>query len=197
MVPPMDAAFGFEAVTPERWPALERLFGERGACGGCWCMWFRLPRAEYEAGKGEANRGRLRERVADAARPSPGIMALRGDVPAGWCAVAPRDEYVRLRTTRTMVGPDDLPVWSILCLFVTPAERGRGLSVDLIDAACRHAFEHGAPAVEAYPIVPRTDQVPPVFASQGILSAYLAAGFEVVGRPSATRAVVRRFAAGA
>jgi GNAT superfamily N-acetyltransferase len=95
-----------------------------------------------------------------------------------------------------MRGPDDLDVWAILCLFVSPEERRSGLSVQLIDAACRHAFEHGAPAVEAYPVVPRRDEVPAVFASQGILSAYRAAGFEVVGRPSETRAVVRRHAPG-
>ena len=32
-------------ATPQRWPDLERLFGPRGACAGCWCMWWRLPRA--------------------------------------------------------------------------------------------------------------------------------------------------------
>ncbi len=31
-------------LTPELWPALERLFGAHGACGGCWCMWWRVER---------------------------------------------------------------------------------------------------------------------------------------------------------
>ena len=26
------------------WPAIEELFGSNGACGGCWCMWWRVPR---------------------------------------------------------------------------------------------------------------------------------------------------------
>ena len=32
-------------LTPERWADLEELFGENGACGGCWCMWWRLKRS--------------------------------------------------------------------------------------------------------------------------------------------------------
>src|SRR5260370_35306861 len=46
----------FHPASPERWPHLERLFGERGACGGCWCMTWRLPRAEWERGKKTGNR---------------------------------------------------------------------------------------------------------------------------------------------
>jgi hypothetical protein len=29
-------------VTADLWPALEDLFGERGACNGCWCMYWRI-----------------------------------------------------------------------------------------------------------------------------------------------------------
>lgn len=77
-------------------------------------MWYRLPRKEYEAGKGGANRRALRSRT-----------------------------------------------------------------------------EEGAPAVEAYPVIPKKERVPPVFASQGLLSAYLKAGFREVERPSPARAIVR------
>ncbi len=187
-----DDEIRFLPATLDLWVELEGLFGARGACGGCWCMWFRLPRVEYETGKGDVNRDRLRARIADGNASPPGVLALRGGRAVGWCAVAPREEYRRLATTRTMRGPDDLDVWAILCLFVDAAERRRGLSAALIDAACRHAFAHGAPAVEAYPIVPKSAETPPVFASQGILAAYVAAGFDVVGRPSGARAVVRR-----
>jgi len=49
-----------ESAVAERWSDLERLFGARGACGGCWCMWYRLQRAEYERKKGAGNRAALR-----------------------------------------------------------------------------------------------------------------------------------------
>jgi hypothetical protein len=29
-------------LTPDLWPALEDLFGESGAVGGCWCMYWRI-----------------------------------------------------------------------------------------------------------------------------------------------------------
>ncbi|MCI0409351.1 MAG: N-acetyltransferase, partial [Acidobacteria bacterium] len=53
----------FLPATKERWADLEALFGERGACGGCWCMAWRLPRAQYQAGKGEKNRRALMKLV--------------------------------------------------------------------------------------------------------------------------------------
>ena len=46
----------FKPVTKELWTDLQALFGERGACGGCWCMLWRLTRKEFEARKGEGNR---------------------------------------------------------------------------------------------------------------------------------------------
>jgi len=46
----------FHPLTPERWRDLESLFGPRGACGGCWCMFWKLPRREFSRRKGEGNR---------------------------------------------------------------------------------------------------------------------------------------------
>jgi len=34
------------ALTPRLWPALAELFGANGACGGCWCMWWRIETGE-------------------------------------------------------------------------------------------------------------------------------------------------------
>lgn len=151
-------------------------------------MWFRLPRAEYEAGKGDVNRQRLRALV-EGSHPA-GILAYEGERPVGWCSIAPRSEFVRLRSSRTMKPADERALWSILCLFVDRSRRERGLSVELIRTAARWARDRGAPGVEAFPVIPRTNRVPPVFASQGLLSAYLQAGFREVQRPSPTRAVV-------
>ena len=176
-------------LTTERWRDFESLFGDRGACGGCWCMWFRLPRATYEARKGEPNRRGMRELV-EAGQPV-GVLGYLDATPVGWCSVAPRDQYQRLRTTRMMRSPDALPVWAILCLFVGRQWRNRGYATQLIRGAAAYAAQHGAPAVEAYPVVPLRGAIPPVFASQGLLASYLAAGFREVGRPSESRVVVR------
>jgi hypothetical protein len=37
-------------LTPDRWPALEDLFGARGAVNGCWCMYWRIGSAYRKRG---------------------------------------------------------------------------------------------------------------------------------------------------
>jgi hypothetical protein len=46
-----DLRLQFHPVTKKRWTDFETLFGERGACGGCWCMLWRLRRKEFESQK--------------------------------------------------------------------------------------------------------------------------------------------------
>src|SRR5688572_31149129 len=90
----------FQPLITDRWSDLEALFGERGGCGGCWCMTWRLPRAEYEAGKGAGNRAALEKLVR--AGPPPGILAYAQTGPIAWCAVAPRAEYDYLARSRVL-----------------------------------------------------------------------------------------------
>lgn len=66
----------------ERWPDLERLFGPRGAAGGCWCMWWRLSGRAFARQKGEGNRQALRALVE--AGEEPGLIAyMDGNRSAG------------------------------------------------------------------------------------------------------------------
>ena len=70
----------FHPLTPDRWPDLERLFGERGACGGCWCMWWRLKRSAFERQKGARNKKAFRELVRKV--DPPGLLAYVSGQPA-------------------------------------------------------------------------------------------------------------------
>jgi len=106
----------FHPATADRWRELEALFGPRGACGGCWCMWWRLPRAVYERQKGQPNKDALHALVA--AGDPPGLLAYADDAPIAWCAIAPRDAYPVLERSRTLKRVDDRPVWSVTCFFV-------------------------------------------------------------------------------
>src|SRR5512144_11194 len=81
-------------ATPSRWRDVERLFGPRGACAGCWCMWPRLTGAEFRRGRGAGNRRSLRRLVTEG--DTPGLIAYRGREPVGWCGIAPREAYRRL-----------------------------------------------------------------------------------------------------
>lgn len=180
----------FEPVTPDRWPDMEALFGPRGACAGCWCMWWRHTRAEHEAMKGEQNRQAMQTIVQSGE--APGILAYVDGEPGGWCSIAPREAFPSLDRSRTLKRVDDTPVWSITCLFVAKQHRRKGLMLRLIDAAVSHARERGATVVEAYPVVPKSDDMPPVFAWTGIASAFERCGFSEVARRSPTRPIMRK-----
>jgi GNAT superfamily N-acetyltransferase len=183
------AGIVFHPLTGGRWGDLERLFGERGACGGCWCMWARLPRAEFQAGVGAPNKRALRRLVA-AGKP-PGILAYVKGEPAGWCAVGPRAGFRRLEASRILKPVDERPVWSIVCLFIARPFRRRGLSVRLLEEAARFAASRGATLVEGYPTDARAKQAD-AFVWTGLASAFERAGFAEVARRSRTRPIMRR-----
>lgn len=178
----------FFPLTPNRWEDLEKLFGERGACGGCWCMTWRLSRSQYQAQKGRINRRSFRKIVE---KGPPGIIAYQDGEPVGWCAIAPRDDYPVLERSRVLKRIDAQPVWSITCLFVAKPLRRAGMSVALLKAAANYAREKGADIVEGYPVEPYTSNMPAAFAWTGTVSAFRKAGFEEVARRSRTRPIMR------
>ncbi|MFN0149283.1 MAG: GNAT family N-acetyltransferase [bacterium] len=183
-------ALTFAPATAARWADVERLFGARGACGGCWCMAWRLSRAKFDAGKGDANKRALRKLVMSAN--APGVLAYAGGEPVGWCAVAPRAIYPALERSRVLAPVDDAEVWSISCLFVAKSYRNRGVSSRLLRAAAEFAREQGARIVEGYPVETRAGRLPDPFVWTGIPAAFARAGFAEVLRRSPARPIMRR-----
>jgi len=181
----------FHSVTPSRWKDLENLFGERGACGGCWCMLWRLPRSKWQQQLGEKNRKALK-RIVDSGE-VPGILAYSDGQPIGWCAVAPRERFQLLERSRIMGKVDEKPVWSVVCFFVAKEFRQKGISVEMLKAAAQYAGKKGAKIVEGYPTEPKKDRMPDVFANTGLASAFRQAGFKEVLRRSETRPIMRYF----
>ncbi len=175
-------------LTPDRWHDFENLFGKNGACAGCWCMWWRSPRAQWLKQKGSGNKTAIRKIVKRGK--APGLLAYADGMPIGWCAVSPRENYPRLATARTLKPVDDQPVWSITCFFVARAFRRRGVTVELLKGAVDHARREGAKIVEGYPVEPKNDQ-PDVFVYTGLASAFRKAGFEEVARRSPSRPIMR------
>jgi len=123
----------------------------------------------------------------------PGVLAYAQTEPVGWCAVAPRAEYEYLARSRVLRPIDDQVVWSISCLLVARPYRRRGVSVQLLRAAVDIAGQAGAHIVEGYPVISRVGRMPDAFAWTGTLSAFRAAGFEEVGRGSASRPIMRAY----
>jgi GNAT superfamily N-acetyltransferase len=179
----------FHAATPSRWSAIEKLFGERGACGGCWCMAWRLRNKDWVAGKGAANKRAFKKIVTAGGRP--GVVGYFGREPIAWCAIAPRAEFLRLESSRVLKPVDDRPVWSITCLFVLKPYRRQGVSVSLLDAAVDYARRRGAEIVEGYPIEPTMERTPDPFIWLGVPSAFRRAGFKKVAQRSPTRPIMR------
>jgi GNAT superfamily N-acetyltransferase len=177
-------------LTPARWKDLEALFGERGACGGCWCMFWRLPRAVFERQKGSGNRQAFRRRVQKG--DPPGLIAYDGRTPVGWCAVAPRAQYPALARSRILQPVDGEPVWSVSCLFVARPYRRRGVSKRLLEAAADYVRRRGGRIVEGYPVEPKEKKVADAFVWTGLASAFRQAGFHEVARRSQTRPIMRR-----
>ena len=177
-------------ATPDRWDDLVRLFGPRGACAGCWCMWWRLSPAAWRQGKTGGNRRALQRLVASGE--PPGLIAYEGASPVGWVALAPRETYPRLERSRSLKPVDDTPVWSVTCFFVTKSHRRRGVSAQLLRAAGEFARGRGARMIEGYPVVSTTGSMPDAFAWTGLPGSFERAGFREVARPSASRRIMRK-----
>jgi len=181
---------GIRPLTPALWKDLERLFGPRGACAGCWCMYWRRTAGEYRAGQGAGNRRALKRLVTQ--RKAHGLIAFEGHEPIGWLSLGPRADFPRLDGSRILSPVDDRPVWSVTCLFIARGQRRRGLSVRLLEAAAAYAARHGARLLEGYPQSARGRHLPEAFAWTGIESAFTRAGFDEVARRSPTRPIMRR-----
>ena len=179
----------FQPLTEKTWTDFERLFGDRGACGGCWCMSWRQTRAEHAARKGAANKRAMRRLVANDKQL--GILAYDGQAPVGWCALAPREDFTRLGASRVLRPIDAEPVWSIPCFFLAKPYRRRGLSTEILRGVIAYCRATEVPVIEAYPVIPYSPEMPAAFAWTGMLSSFLKAGFQEERRWSKSRPIVR------
>jgi GNAT superfamily N-acetyltransferase len=176
-------------LTKKRWSDFETLFGERGACGGCWCMLWRLTRKEFERQMGEANRSAMKTFVESGN--IPGILAYSQKKPVAWCSVAPRESFPALERSRILKKIDDEPVWSISCFFIQKSHRKKGLSLRVLNAAVDYVGNQGGKIVEGYPVEPKKDKTADVFAWTGLVSFFKKAGFVECARRSETRPIMR------
>ncbi|MFZ5444527.1 MAG: GNAT family N-acetyltransferase [Myxococcota bacterium] len=164
------------ALTPERWSDLERLFGEKGACAGCWCMFWRLEKGErFDDVKGPRAKARFRQLVLDGA--ARGHLAYADGEPVGWVARGPRRDFAKLDRAPSLTCDDAERVHSVPCFFIKPGFRGRGVATALLAAAVEGARLDGAELVEGYPV--KGEKLPAAFAWTGTESLFQKAGFSL------------------
>ncbi len=181
----------FKPLNQSNWDDFVELFGDRGACGGCWCMSWRLTKSEFEVNKGDGNKKLMKKLVTG--EEQIGIIAYAGKKPIGWCAVAPREQYIKLTTSRVLKPIDDKKVWSIPCFFLAKNYRRQGLSTEILKGVIAYCKKKKVKILEAYPIMPYSENMPAAFAWTGILSSFLKAGFVEEERWSESRPIVRYY----
>jgi len=187
----IKSSYKFFPVTKNNWKDFERLFGEKGACAGCWCMYWRVKSSVWEKQKGDKNKRSMKKIIFSGI--IPGIIAYYNNEPVGWCSVAPREEFTRLEKSRILKPVDEKPVWSVVCFFINKKYRKKGLSVALLNAAKNFVKSSGGKILEGYPIEPKQNKMPDVFAWTGISAAFQSAGFKEVARRSETRPIMRYY----
>jgi GNAT superfamily N-acetyltransferase len=180
---PSSAVVETHPLTPDRWQDFATLMNSRFDTRHCWCMALRLD-VNYKSRTGAANRRAIKNVVDTAAAP-PGVVAYVDGAPAGWCAVAPREEYRRLAQSRVTAPLDDQPVWSVACFYVLRRARRQGVSRALLAAAIDLATKHGARIIEAYPVEGGNNPF------RGIPAVFKEAGFREVARRQRNRPFLR------
>jgi GNAT superfamily N-acetyltransferase len=179
-------------ATAERWADVERVMAGPGDPGRCWCQFFRLTNAGWREIRTADRRAALQEQVGGSG-PAPGVVGYLDGEPVGWCAVAPRADYVRLATTRVAQATDGGDgVWSVTCFVVRVGHRRRGLAAELLAGAIELARRHGATVVEGYPVDPTAQaQTTSSGLYHGAASTFAALGFTEVARSTPARPVMR------
>ena len=177
------------------WLVVERLFGERGACNGCWCMYWRLERGGklWEESKGAPNRAAFEKRVQQGKVHA--VMAFAGGEAIGWCSFGPRGSFPRLERSRVLRRQPPQAAagaWSIVCFYVPARRRRQGVATVLLQAATERAFALGAREVEGYPVVPREAgaTIPAAFAWTGVPELFTAAGYRPLAHRGETRPIM-------
>jgi GNAT superfamily N-acetyltransferase len=179
-------------VGAERLEDVASLFGSNNTTRGCYCVWFLFAGGEVMDGWGGVNRGKFERMVAAAGEPA-GVLAYDdGGQPVGWCAAGPRSRYAKALRSPILKGRDpaeDDAVWLVPCFFVRVGHRKAGLTHGLLSAVVEMAREHGAAAIEGFPLAgtgPHRDD-----RYLGTEPLFAACGFTAVARPSGRRVVMR------
>jgi len=180
--------------TTDRLGDLDELFGSDEVTDRCWCMWFITRVADFHSAGCAGNRTALLERAGEDDAPL-GLIANEGEHPVGWCATGPRDRYARILRSPTLANRDrteDPWTWLVPCFFVRRDARRGGVSRALLAAAVALAEEHGATAIEGFPLTGSKTRSGGSDFMTGVEPLFAACGFDPVDHPSTNRVIMRR-----
>ena len=182
-------------ATAKHWADVEDFFAGQA----CWCQYWRMSASEYgRYAKGPAwekqiqlRRERLRHQVYNS--PPPVMLAYLDQHMVGWCGFGLRQNMQRLERSRTIPKVDDRPVWSIVCFFIRPGFRRRGIARRLLQAVVKYAQHSGLAGLEAYPVEHQGKRINANSAYVGTVSIFQAEGFRKVTESDARTAGLARW----
>jgi GNAT superfamily N-acetyltransferase len=187
-------AISIKELNPTLWRDLEELFGEKGACGGCWCMYCRIEQGEKWADvKGADAKRRLKAMVQNGT--VRGLLAYTGDVPIGWCTFGKRTDFSRLNRARSLNCDDAESVYSVPCFYIKNRYRKQGVATELLKAVVALLKAEGQTVLEGYPVKPTkpgNKNIPGAFAWTGTVPLFEKQGFVLAGNPSTSKLRYRR-----
>jgi ribosomal protein S18 acetylase RimI-like enzyme len=121
-------------LNPTLWRDLEELFGEKGACGGWGCMYYRIEKGEKCADvKGAEAKRRLKAMVRNGT--VRGLIAYTENEPIVWCTFGIRTDFSRLNRAPSLKCDDAGRGCSIPCFYVRNRYRKKGVATELLKAA--------------------------------------------------------------
>lgn len=165
----------YHPLTPDRWADFEQLFGPNGACAGCWCAWYLMTNREFTTSRKEGHKEHMRTLVQSGVEP--GIIAYADGTPAGWVALAPRERYKRLATSKLLAAVDDKPAWVISCFYIHRNYRHQGLMEKLIRASIDYSKNRKIKLLEAFPVEAK-DRMSPLSIYTGKADVFYRLGFK-------------------
>lgn len=180
-------------LTHGRFADLVALFSSKGCSFArqCWCMDYRISgKPDRPDGVSATSYKRDRLRALSGLRIAPGLLGYADELPVAWVSLGPRETFARLQNSPIMKPVDDRPVWSIVCFIVHGERRGQGLARDMLGHAVGYAREHGAEAIEGYPI-DRPTRSAPQFLWHGAKAMFDDAGFQEIARRKQQRPIMR------
>ncbi|MFA5161004.1 MAG: GNAT family N-acetyltransferase [Elusimicrobiales bacterium] len=190
----MKTEFEFKTLSGRVWPDFERLMGEKGGCGGCWCMSWRVPQGGklWNEMKGENAKKAMKKLAAEGK--ARGIIAYAGGEPVAWCTFGPRADFPRLERVKAYQSEDADGVWSVPCFYIKPGWRGKNLSFLLLGRAVDEAKRCGAKMIEGYPatLTKLGGKLPAAFVWVGPEVIFQRHGFKEVARRAVSRPLYRK-----
>lgn len=167
-----------QPLKPEKLGIFKELLGSSDF-GGCFCaVWTSFGEDWVDRCRDKAQPNFLITKSNVEAGHHVGFLIYHGDDLIGWTGSGPKTDFPFLKTKLgSRLSSFSADIWSVGCLAVKEAYRGKGISDFIVKAVAEEARKKGATALEAYPTRPFHE--PRVF--RGTYQLYKRLGFSEIG----------------